>query len=135
MNVEFINTTPRDIVIVNDDKSVVRTFAKSGVDVRQKSAPQKEISFPTVGLTVVNRQIFTSVEGLADLPDASWILVSMPVGEYFASNRHQCKHWVFGPDTGPAAVVRDEKGQICGTKRLVFYSAPDGVETIPQIGK
>jgi hypothetical protein len=115
---------------MDDEKNVLRTFVKSGHDVRLESAPQVELPFQTLQLPVVSRQKFTSVIWPPQsIPEKSCILVSMAVGEFIAANpRASDQYWVFGPDTGPGGVMRDQRGQICGTKRLVFYSAPFGNE-------
>jgi hypothetical protein len=125
--VEWLNLTPHDIVVVDDEKNILKTFPKSGRDVRLATSPQTDMPFQTLGVPVVTRQTFTSLIWPSDdMPRKSWLLVSMPVGEFLATHPEQCEHWVFGPDTGPAAVVRDQRGQIVGTKRLVFYAAPRG---------
>jgi len=127
MSAEFINCTPHDIVIVDDEKKVVRKYETCDREVRLHAAEQKPMPFQTLGVPVVSRQVFDGVLWPAvdrHIEDGSWLLVSMPVGEYIAANPEACRHWVFGPDTGPGAVVRDQRGQIIGTKRLVFYCAP-----------
>lgn len=120
---------------MDNEKNVIRTFAKSGRDVRLASETQIEVPFQTLGLPVVSRQKFNAVVWptagwVADMsvPEKKWILVSMPVGEYLAAHPNECHHWVFGPDSGPDSVVRDQRGQICGTKRFVYYACPFGTE-------
>lgn len=55
------------------------------------------------------------------------LLVSMPVGNYFRQHgispvlREAGVRHVFGPNTGPGAVVRDDAGQIVGTRELIRY--------------
>lgn len=85
-----------------------------------------KLPFQHLGVSVVAKQSFTGVEWPVEhgIKDGAFIIVSMPIGDYFAANPSKCQHWVFGPDTGPDAAVRDEKGQIVGTKRLIFYAAP-----------
>jgi len=47
----------------------------------------------------------------------------MPVGQTVHDNdEYHPPFEVFGPDTGPDHVVRDDKGQILGTKRFIKYS-------------
>jgi len=137
MNIEFLNCTPHDIFLVDDKKNVLRKFPKTSVDVRLQTKPQVELPFQTLGLPVVSKQTFTGIDWPMNrdllipdyvIPKGSWILVSMPVGEYLASHPDECEHWVFGPDTGPGGAVRDQQGQIYGTKRLVFYAAPKGTK-------
>jgi hypothetical protein len=128
MNVEFINCTPHEIVVVDKDRQPT-TYPKSGKDVRLVGDPQKELPFQTLGVKVATHQTFKDVSWSEPVPKGSWILVSMPVGEFFAAHKDKCDYWVFGPDTGPENAVRDQTGRIVGTKRLVFYAAPSGTET------
>ena len=72
-------------------------------------------------IPVILAPLFTSVEGLPGkgfLPD---ILVSMPVGEILRNEPETYKGAVYGPDTGPDGVLRDDKGVIKGTFGLVLY--------------
>lgn len=48
------------------------------------------------------------------------IFVSLPTGEYIRNNKLRTN--VFGPDTGPAGVVRDKKGGIKGCIQFVQYA-------------
>ena len=90
---------------------------------------QRTMPFQTTGVDVVERATFDRLEWLGgDEPaDNKFIIVSMPVGEFLATHPTLCKWYVFGPDTGPDACVRDSVGRIVGTKRLVFYAKPSGV--------
>ena len=125
--VQFLNCTPHDIVLA-EDGCQSKTFAPWSSEVRLLAKPQKELPFQTLGVKVFARQEFIGVAGLGSIPEGSYILVSMPVGEFFAKHPELCDHWVFGPDTGPDAVVRNVTGRIVGTKRLVFYAAPRETE-------
>ena len=126
MNTDLINCTPHDISVFSCFCDEPRVYAKSGKEIRVTSEEQTPLPFDALGVPVVSRQVFTSLTIPDDIPAGSSLLVSMPVGEYFAAHPDQCRHWVFGPDTGPDGVVRDQQGKICGTKRLVFYCAPPG---------
>lgn len=129
MSAPFINCTPHDISVVQNGET--KTFAKSNVELRLTSAPQIKLPFDHTGVSVVTKQTFVGVEWPVNhgIKDSAWILVSMPVGDYFAAHPKECKHWVFGPDTGPEAAIRNEKGQIVGTTRLIFYAAPFGTRS------
>jgi hypothetical protein len=128
MSAKFINCTPHDIVLYDNNRNVIHTFPKTGVDARLLSDPQRGLPFQHTGVPVFSPQRFEAVlmNGPADaLPVVgSFVIVSLPVGEYYM--RKPAAYWVFGPDTGPEGVVRDQRGQIMGTKRLVFYAAPAG---------
>lgn len=108
-----INTTPHDIVYYADGKAV-KTFPKAVDSLRLTSAETE--AFTNDGMPVVSAPKFTGVVGT--LPPGP-ILVSMPVGNFLATTGRK---EVFGPDTGPESVVRDDKGQIIGCKRFVQYA-------------
>ena len=90
---------------------------------------QKPLPFQTTGVDVVQRATFNRIEwsGGEEPPENAFIIVSMPVGEFLVAHPELSKWYVFGPDTGPAACVRDGAGKIIGTKRLVFYAKPASV--------
>jgi hypothetical protein len=126
---EFYNCTPHDIVLYEaDGKTVKRTFPKRDFVLRLDQAAPNVAPFQNLGVPVVEPPAF-SHHGAKDMLNANdditsetLLIVSMVVGDFFANKDSQW--WMFGPDTGPDGVVRDEKGQIIGTKRLVFYTAP-----------
>jgi hypothetical protein len=126
MNAELINCTPHDISVISCSGDELRLYAKSGKEIRVTSEEQTLLPFDALGVPVVSRQVFTSLTMPDGIPAGSSLLVSMPVGEYFAAHPDECQHWIFGPDTGPHSVVCDQRGQICGTKRLVLYCGPPG---------
>lgn len=122
MSVEFLNCTPHEIILFEGDNK--RAFMPSGKILRVTSKEQTELPFQHLGVPVVTKQTFDSVEGSVDIPDGAHILVSMPVGEKLAMKPETVKWWVFGPDTGPDAVVRDGAGKIRGTTRFILYAVP-----------
>lgn len=115
----FRNLTPHALTIVYPDQSNLIVIPSTGM-ARLISLEQKEIETIS-GIQVVGPQNFISVEGLGDTLGDTPILVSMPVGEYLARNPAFYNGPVYGPDTSPIGVVRNEKGEITGTKRLVRY--------------
>lgn len=70
-------------------------------------------------------QKFVDVEGLPRYQCNNDIIVSMPVGEFLANNRHLYCGAVYSPDTSPASAIRNEQGTIVGVKRLVLYKERD----------
>ena len=52
------------------------------------------------------------------------LIVSMPVADYLLKNNLYPKCAVVIPDTGPASVVRDEKGVILGVTSFIVYRIP-----------
>ena len=75
-----------------------------------------------LGIPVVPAPLFSDVVGLpSDEEFQPDILVSMPVGEFLRNHPERYGGAVFGPDTGPDGVVRDQRGTILGTTRLLLY--------------
>ena len=124
----MINCTPHDVHVYDEaGKEIQVTYPRSDYVLRLIQKPQTEVGPLTAPngriISVYSPQEFGDVEGLPSYesghcPD---ILVSLLVGQRLRENGA----WpggVFGPDTGTGA-VRDEKGQIIGTKWLIQYSA------------
>lgn len=53
------------------------------------------------------------------------LIFSAVVCEYAMVNRCYRDCAIFSPDTGPDGVIRNENGQIIGTKQLIFYQPED----------
>jgi len=109
----LINTTPHTIVLYKNGKPWKEFLPSKDHQLRLKSEPTTE--FELDGFPVISAPQFTDVDGEMPLGP---ILVSMLVGNFLADKRRN----VYGPDTRPASVVRDEMDQIIGTKRLIKYS-------------
>ncbi len=73
-----------------------------------------------LGVDVVYPPSYSSIRGLpAD--SSTNIIVSKIVAEEMVSMQMVWTGLVLVPDTGPDGVIRDDKGRICGTKRLMSY--------------
>lgn len=137
----FLNMTPHDIHVYrkNNGDSDVRfrgllteqvlghVFPASGNTCRCVQSPVEQcdpISISKSSIPVIQAPSFSSVEGLPEkeegLPSPD-ILVSMPVGEILRKEPETYEGAVYGPDTGSDGVLRDDKGVIKGTFRLVLY--------------
>jgi hypothetical protein len=120
----ILNYTPHDINLYDETgENIIQTFPRTGKQIRLISGHQDMVN---IGLKfpVVECQTFTGIEPF-DVPEnVHYLLVSMPVGEYYKNSAH-CQYCILGPDTGPQGVVRDDSGRIVGTKRLVLYRMAD----------
>lgn len=133
------NLTPHDITVVNPENpaEVVHTFPASGHILRLKAKEQHVVEILVdekkeanmlegKKIAVVEAQTFTDLEWPKDLDleahNVQGIIVSMPVGEWMRQRRKDVGVAVYGVDSSPEGVVRDKKGAIVGTKRLVMYT-------------
>ena len=106
------NRTPHAITLFASGESIV--FPASGVVARALSVPQVPAEGIN-GLPCVTPPEFSGAEGIEG---EEAILVSALVAPIAAKIRAN----VFSPDTGPGSVVRSEKGEILGVKRLIRWS-------------
>jgi len=109
---KVINLTPHDVVIVDDSGKEIKRYLASGqvARVNTQAEPIGEID----GIQVV-RTKYGDVDGLPDKQPDTVYLVSLVVAQALRGSRTD----VYVPDTGPGSVVRDDKGQIIGVKRLM----------------
>lgn len=134
----ILNMTPHDISVYRNNNgescelTLVGFYPKSTRTCRCVPSPVVECDPIQDGtVPVILAPSFSSVEGLPGvkekgvlLPDDGFspdILVSMPVGEILRNEPERYRGAVYGPDTGPDGVIRDDKGAIKGTFRLVLY--------------
>lgn len=126
---KLLNLTPHDIVVLSTDPT---TFKRSGLIARVSQAPAKFVSSirgATGGsIWVVEPPTFDKVEWPddLDLADNEGVIVSMLVGQAICSlpADQRPRFAVYGPDTSPESVVRDESGNIKGVNRLIRYWDP-----------
>lgn len=125
MSSGIINLTPHDVVVVGDDSDdPLHTFPAHGGQARLTSAEQRLVEIINGNVPVYEPQKFTGIAWPENLPkNPSGVIVSMAVGEHcrLAAEDKNLGFRVYGPDTSPAGAVRNDKGQIVGTKRLVRY--------------
>lgn len=125
----LLNCTPHAITIYDDKgENVITTFPSSGYVARLTSKPQEWVGSLQLDdgrvVPIYSPQVFQKeVEGLPPLEENQRlnIIVSLVVGEHLKA----IPFWqgaVYGPDMGKDGVVRNEAGQILGTKRLVLYT-------------
>jgi len=110
--IKVINLTPHDVVIVNENGEEIKRYPASGNVARVNT--QSELIGEVDGIQVV-RTKYGDVDGLPDKKPDTVYLVSLVVAQALRGSRTD----VYVPDTGPGSVVRDDKGQIIGVKRLM----------------
>ena len=117
---KIINTTPHDIHYINGDLRL--TFSKASVQIRlsEEKANPKTFKIGNIYVAIIDPPVYTGIDGLPD-DQSNTIIVSQLVGEYLKANPDKYKGTVVGPHTGPAFVVRDDKGAIIGTKSFILY--------------
>lgn len=132
----LVNLTPHDIVVYDrEGKTVVRRYERSGyvcsvteVDAFAETGGSARV---IDGIQVLRPAIQT---GLSHVPNNHRpdVIVSQITAQYIVS------HWdkyannfgrVFVPGTSPVLSVRDDKGQITGTKALIEYQARPPVQS------
>jgi len=119
---DIVNCTPHDVIVYSNGVEVMR-FPKSQHCIRLVALPPRVIRMFGNSLGtgwVVEPPIYTHMEG-APKDTTKAILVSMPVGQEIAAGRINWDAYVFGPDSSPDGAVRDDNGNIVGTKGLIQY--------------
>ena len=118
---DYLNATPHEIQVAGVKFPVSKTV------LRLKNEPSTVIGTlkfgPTTKVDVVGEPKYLGLEP-DTLPDPlpRVIIVSSLVGEYLAKHQEIFPGvTVVTPDTSPGFVIRDNDGQITGTKRLIGY--------------
>ncbi len=102
----FVNLTPHEIVLVDNNDKIIATFPPSGIVARVSSETVRAASINHIPITTTS---YGEVEGLPEPNDDEVYIVSSLVAQ-------RCKHRkdVFIPNES----VRDEKGRIIGCRSL-----------------
>ena len=117
----IVNLCPHDVVVYSNDKRIISTFKATGQTLRLKEETGKNLQNLGGTIPVVTPTKYIGLDGNYPTGDVI-LLVSQLVGEYILDNLTTIDvKGVYSPDTGPNGVVRDDKGQIIGTKRLKKY--------------
>jgi len=129
---KVLNLTPHDITLLDANSNLIVNFPRSGQSIRLVSAPQDQLLDVQLdgSVPVVNAQKWIGIDESVEIDDdVTHLLVSMPVGYYLGNETLDSgkygRYWILGSDAGPQGAVRNEAGQIIGTRRLVFYAKPN----------
>ena len=120
---DMVNLTPHDInICVDGHTSPTYVVPRSGVVARLNSEQTQIGDFN--GIPLYSPQKFTGVSGVVMGEYGPPIIVSALVGEFMAKeieSKGLTRRTIYSPDTSPNGSVRDDKGRIIGTKRLICY--------------
>lgn len=109
---KVVNLTPHAINLKNENTQM--TFQPSGSVARVSMSSNLVQQVVIDGVVIpVSQNVMGSVEGLPEPQHDVIYLVSALVGSSVSGRSD-----VYGPDTSPASVIRDDKGQIVGVSRL-----------------
>ncbi|AMQ66669.1 hypothetical protein FDG96_gp10 [Bacillus phage Mgbh1] len=108
--VNIVNLTPHDVNVYDDDGNVIATYPATGQTVRVET--KTETVGEIDGVPVVT-QTYGEITGLPDRKPNTVYLVSLVVR--MATDRGD----LLSPDTSPQGAVRNEHGQIIGTRGFV----------------
>lgn len=117
------NHTPHDIVLYKDGKVVI-TIPPSASTLRltQTQTHETQVVMGNNSITIVSPPQYI---GLSDTVSGD-ILVSQLVAQWLMDHPDVCKFHkiqsIYTPDTSPGGVVRNEKGEIVGTKKFIKYA-------------
>lgn len=117
------NHTPHSIVLYKDNV-VVYTFPVSTSILRlvEITPPETQILMGDTYITVSSPPYYARLSHAV----SGDILVSQVVAQHLMDNPDVKKYnniqSIYCPDTGPNGAVRNEKGEIIGTKRLIKYA-------------
>lgn len=122
-----INHTPHAIVVYSGEK-IIHTFPPIAPVLRLQEDDAFKWKFTALqtegssSIPVTGPPVYIGVSHAVN----GNILVSQLVGQYLRDHPETKKDYAIGsvyvPDTGPGGVVRNDKGEIVGTKRLIKYA-------------
>jgi len=117
------NHTPHSIVLYNKDNVIAYTFPPSSPILRlmEKTPPEAQMLMGDINITVSPPPEYACLSHVV----SGDILVSQLVAQYLVDHPEWRKFYdirsVYSPDTGPNGAVRNLKGEIVGTRRLIKY--------------
>ena len=109
----FINLTPHQVTLVNDQGHVVLVVEPEQTPARCSSTRSVVDNIHGVQ---INRAVFGETTGLPEYEFGQWLIVSRIVAE---ANPHRSDLLV------PDETVRDDKGQIVGCKSFATCASPE----------
>ncbi len=120
----IVNLTPHTVSIYHESKEFkVFEFYPCDTVMRLENEEQKPMGKMNVVVPVYSPPQFKGISPSDWVPEkgTDGVIVSMLVAQYIVEHGMMDGVKVYVPDTGPAAVVRDDKGAIKGTTRLCRY--------------
>jgi hypothetical protein len=124
MNIK--NFTPHTVNIVDRNTEISHSFKSEG-DVRLSTKFGEKIE-EWNKIPVYNPPEYTDIVGIPEYllknkEEKIGIIVSMPVGIFISEHRNDFPEHisVYGPDTSPENVIRDEKRLVSGSYAFIKY--------------
>jgi hypothetical protein len=115
MSFYIINYTPHDVVICNQEgKETVRFLAEKG---RVARLYEEDLLLTSINGIAVKQKTYGQIMGLPEETSGTYYIVSLPLLQANAAATDKRRD-LLAPDTGKG-VVRNEKGDIVGTKNFV----------------
>lgn len=117
----LINYTPHTIWIYGDNGGLTCLLKEdSNEPIRLLEEAGQSLGMINKNIPVISPCKYRGVSHLPETPGES-IIVSMLVAVYLKEHFAVYFEHIFAPDTGQDGAVRNSKGQIIGTKRLIQY--------------
>jgi hypothetical protein len=134
MNQLWINTTPEEIGILNEDGGVDRIPPSKEFQIKCKNMPSGKLEIEGCRWTVKTRTFFEILENTSsskksfhEMPPNSIVFVSSEVGAVISGWNDQTflqGRTYLGTIIDVDSVVRDSKGNIDYFKELILYQKP-----------
>jgi len=125
------NHTPHDVTLMFGPQRVIRslTLAPTEPLLRLTSIPSAAQQLPPLitrdgfCLPLVAPPRYTGLSPAGGEGCGTSVVVSQMVAEYLVAHPEAAPHvlHIYAPDTGPEGAVRDAKGALLGTTRLIRY--------------
>jgi len=110
--ITFINLTPHQITVFNDNNEKILEVPPSGIVARVKT--EYKVVKEICGIPIVKLE-YGELENVPEPMNNTYFIVSMLVKDRMKELGYTN---VLSPDTSPGSAVRDEQGRIIGVRRL-----------------
>jgi hypothetical protein len=91
------------------------------LDVSNFGSVHDSLYIDNVKVPVIPPPRYVDVINLPNRNEHKHIVVSQLVAEYMSTHGYKEVFVIYSPDTGPEAVVRGDRGEILGTRRLIKW--------------
>jgi hypothetical protein len=116
-NVEFVNLTPHEVVIYDQNNNVILRIPPSGIIARVE---QKEELLGNVNFVPLFRVFYGEIQNLPEPQENTVYIVSQLVLQALKEKR-ESRSDIIAPNTGPSeyGAVRDHTGRIIGVRSFI----------------
>jgi hypothetical protein len=116
-----VNYCPHDIHVYNEKNEKIHTFKCKPVSIRLIETEGDVVETLRGDEGEISAKTPSMYMGLTRMPEERSIICSQVVAQFLVEHRMSGIDHCYVPDTGPKGSVRNEKGEIIGTKRLIKY--------------